>query len=66
MAKTVKVNFDVEEWYPIYEETDSTNCSYENVELTQYELFKVRRVLQEFRHVQAMIATKIKEAGHEL
>ena len=59
--KTVKVNFNVEEWYPIYEETDDTNCSYGNVELTQYELFKVRRVLQEFRHVQAMIASRIGE-----
>lgn len=66
MEKTVKVNFDVEEWYPIYEETEEVPCSYEEVELTQYELFKVRRTLQEFRHVQAMIATKIKEAGHEL
>lgn len=59
MVKTVKVNFNVEEWYPIYEETDSTNCSYENVELTQYELFKVRRVLQKFKHVQSMLASKI-------
>lgn len=64
--KTIKVNFNVEEWYPIYEETDSSNCSYEGIELTQYELFKVRRTIQEFRHVQSMIAEKIKESGHEL
>lgn len=61
LNKTVKVNFNVEEWYPVYEETEDTNCSYEGVELTQYELFKVRRTLQEFKHVQAMIASKIGE-----
>lgn len=64
--KTVKISFNVEEWYPVYEETEDSNPSYEDVELTQYELFKVRRTLQEFQHVQAMIKAKIQEAGHEL
>ncbi len=59
--KTVKVKFNVEEWYPVYEETDKDPCSYDEVELTQYELFKVRRTLQEFKHVQAMIASRIGE-----
>lgn len=66
LNKTVNVNFNVEEWYPIYEETNDTNCSYEDIGLTQYELFKVRRTLQEFKHVQTMIKKKIEEAGHEL
>ena len=66
MVNKIKVGFNVEEWYPIYEETEDANCSYENVELTQYELFKVRRTIQEFRHVQEMIKAKIQESGHEL
>ena len=66
MADKIKVKFNVEEWYPIYEETEDKYSSYEDVELTQYELFKIRRTFQEFWHVQAMIKEKIQEAGHEL
>ena len=66
MADKIKVKFNVEEWYPVYEETEDKYSSYEDVELTQYELFKIRRTLQEFWHVQEMIKTKIQESGHEL
>jgi len=55
----------MEEWYPVYEETEDTVYSTE-IELTQYELFKVRRVMQEFKHVQRMIADKVSEARNEL
>lgn len=57
--KTVKVIFEQDEWYPVYVETDKAFAGSTEIELTQYELFKVRRVLQEFKHVQAMLASKI-------
>ncbi len=57
--KTVKVIFEQDEWYPVYVETDKEFAGSTEIELTQYELFKVRRVLQEFKHVQAMLASKI-------
>ena len=57
--KTVKVIFEQDEWYPVYVETDTEFAGSTEIELTQYELFKVRRVLQEFKHVQAMLASKI-------
>ena len=65
-SKTVKVKFNVEEWYPIYEETEIDPASYEDIELTQYELFKIRRTIKEFKHVQEMIARRIREAGNAL
>jgi hypothetical protein len=65
MANKIKVRFGREEWYPVYEETEDEFYS-TVIELTQYELFKVRRVLQEFNHVQTMIETKIQEAEREL
>ena len=57
--KTVKIMFEPDEWYPVYVETDIDFDGATEIELTQYELFKVRRVLQEFKHVQAMLASKI-------
>ena len=57
--KTVKVIFEQDEWYPVYVETDTSFAGSTEIELTQYELFKVRRVLQEFKHVQSMLASKI-------
>lgn len=64
--KIIRVNFNAEEWYPVYEETEDKVPSYRDVELTQYELFKIRRTFQEFNYVQEMIKTKLQEAGHEL
>lgn len=63
--KTVKVIFEPDEWYPVYLEVEKEFAGTTEIELTQYELFKVRRVLQEFEHVQAMIANKINEANNE-
>jgi hypothetical protein len=59
--KTVKVRFSVEEWYPVYEEIEKDFSGTYEVEMTQYELFKLRRTLQEFQHVQAMIKQKIED-----
>jgi hypothetical protein len=66
MVNKVKINIDVDEWYPVYNESDFGIPSYENVEFTQYELFKIRRTFQEFDHVQKMIEKRIKEAGHDI
>lgn len=64
--KTVKVIFEPDEWYPVYVEVDKEFAGTTEIELTQYELFKVRRVLQEFEHVQRMIIDKIDKANNEL
>lgn len=64
--KMVKVIFEPDEWYPVYLEVEKEFAGTTTIELTQYELFKVRRVLQEFEHVQTMIANKISEASNEL
>lgn len=66
MEKKVKVIFEPDEWYPVYLEVEKEFAGTTAIELTQYELFKVRRVLQEFEHVQTMIANKISEANNEL
>lgn len=65
MANKVKINIDVDEWYPVYNENEIGRPSYEGVEFTQYELFKIRRTFQEFDHVQKMIQKRIKEAGYD-
>ncbi len=57
----VSVNITQEEWYPVYEITDKAFSGDTTIELTQFELFKVRRTFQEFKHVQAMIASRIGE-----
>ncbi len=66
MEKKTKVIFEPDEWYPVYLEVEKEFAGTTEIELTQYELFKVRRVLQEFEHVQTMIANKINEARNEL
>ena len=65
-SKLVKVIFEPDEWYPVYLEVEKHFAGTTEIELTQYELFKVRRVLQEFEHVQRMITNKIDEARNEL
>ena len=65
MEKKTKVIFEPDEWYPVYVETDKEFAGTTEIELTQYELFKVRRVIQEFEHVQRMIASKVDEVWNE-
>ena len=59
MIDKIKVIFEPDEWYPVYIEVEKEFAGTTEIELTQYELFKVRRVLQEFNHVQQMITDKI-------
>jgi hypothetical protein len=59
--KMTKVRFEVDEWYPVYQETDVDFSGTFEIELTQYELFKIRRTFQEFKHVQELIKSKMEE-----
>lgn len=60
----VNVNITEEEWYPVYEITDKVFSGDTTIELTQFELFKVRRTFQEFEHIQRLLANKVREAKH--
>lgn len=62
----VSVNIAEEEWYPVYEITDKPFSGDTTIELTQFELFKVRRTFQEFEHIQRLLANRVREARHEL
>lgn len=66
LSNKVKVIFEPDEWYPVYVETEKHFSGTIEIEMTQYELFKVRRVLQEFDHVQRMIIDKIDKVSDEL
>lgn len=64
MDNNVKVIIEQDEWYPVYLETDKEFSGTTEIELTQYELFKVRRTFKEFEHVQRLLANKVREAKH--
>lgn len=57
-----KVRVEEDELYPVYSITESIFAGNTEIELTQYELFKVNRVKQEFEHVQLMLANRVREA----
>jgi len=58
--KKVKVGIDEEEWYPVYELTNSDYCDFE-IEVTEKEAKWLREVFNEFEKAQQFIRKKLSE-----